>query len=179
MPRCHADESPHRQRTEDRPGGWRAPVLLSSRRHTPLQPAEPVIDDHHAGRRGVWIGRPVFEHQEASAIRRDVVVASRIRLRIHGVENRRRRARHESRTRGLDSHANERARFIEVEELEAVPSLHGACPSSRRDLPALAIHLRKRPHVDLLAARFARLVRKISTIGRDSGPTSVEADRGD
>ena len=109
MPRCHADESPHRQRTEeDRPGGWRAPVSLSSRRHAPLQPPEPVIDDHHAGRRGVWIGRAVFEHQEAPAIRRDVVVARGIGLGIRSVENPRRRALDEPRTRGPDRHANER-----------------------------------------------------------------------
>ena len=72
---------------------------------------------------------------------------------VLGVEHLRRLARAEGRSGRLDRHRGERIRCIEVEQLATVPRPRGARPARRRDLPAAAVHLRERPHVDLAATR--------------------------
>ena len=73
---------------------------------------------------------------------------------VFGVEHLRRLARAERRSGRLDRHRGERIRCIEVEQLATAPRPRGACPARRRDLPAAAVHLRERPHVDLVAPRL-------------------------
>ena len=73
---------------------------------------------------------------------------------VLGVEHLRRLARAERRSGRLDRHRGERIRCIEVEQLATAPRPRGACPARRRDLPAAAVHLRERPHVDLAPPRF-------------------------
>ena len=63
---------------------------------------------------------------------------------------------------------------IEVEQLATVPRPGGARPAGRRDLPAAAVHLRERPHVDLDAPGLVRLVGEVAAVGRELRPASVE-----
>lgn len=104
---AHGNSSARRKQEMRRCAGL-IPSLLSWRRHAPFQAPEPAIDDHDRRPRGVRIGLPVLEHQEALAVARDVVVACWIGLGIRRMENRRRPAVDERRTRGLDRHCRQR-----------------------------------------------------------------------
>ena len=133
-----------------------------------------------AGVRVRIAGCAVFEHQEPLAVRRHVVRARGKRRRVPGVEHLRRLARAERRSGCLDRHRRQRIRCIEVEQLAAAPRPRGASSARRRDLPAAAVDVRERPHVDLglPGLTLRHMVREVATVGRELRPRSVEQGLG-
>src|SRR5215813_12194570 len=113
----------------------------------------------------------VLDHQEASAIRGDVVRATEVGLAYSRVVVRLdqfgRRARPETSTAGwgVHGHSHQTAVRSPVEQFPTIPRPLGLLSTIGRYLPAAVVHSRKWADEDLELSGFIRLVCEPSAVG--------------
>ena len=139
-------------------------------RHEALQLLDPVLDDDEAAGAAVCSAPPpslIIRNRWPSGEMSYVRPGNAARSREVAFLDQQRRCRGRPRRAALHADAHERTCRRDIEQLLPAPRPERPRAAAGRHLPVAAVHVRKRPHVDLELARIVRLVGEPAAVGRD------------